>query len=69
MPNDSVNHPHHYGGDGNPLEVINIIEYYNLNFSLGNVIKYVLRADKKNSKKEDLEKASWYLNRELKKLK
>ena len=60
---ETVNHPDHY--QGNEYEAIDIIEDYNLNFHLGNVMKYVLRADKKNSRVEDLKKAAWYLNREL----
>ena len=59
---NSVNHPDHYGGKDNTYEAIKIIEAYNLNFSLGNVIKYVLRAGKKNeSAIEDLEKAARYI--------
>ena len=58
----SVNHPDYYGGEGNIYEAIKIIEVYDLNFSLGNVIKYVLRAGKKNeSAIEDLEKAARYI--------
>ena len=59
----SVDHPAHY----NPgtYETINVIEAYNLNFCLGNAIKYILRAGKKNIKSEDLQKAIWYLQREL----
>ena len=60
---ETVNHPDHY--QGNEYEAIDIIEDYNLNFHLGNVIKYVLRADKKNNRVEDLKKAAWYLKREL----
>ena len=60
-----VNHPSHYQGNG--IEVIDIIEAFDLNFSLGNSIKYILRADKKGNKKQDLQKAIWYLNNELKK--
>jgi hypothetical protein len=60
-----VNHPEHYQAHG--LEVIEVIEGFNLNFSLGNAIKYILRADKKGNKKQDLEKAVWYLNHELQK--
>ena len=63
LPKETVNHPDHY--QGNKYEAIDIIEDYNLNFHLGNVMKYVLRADKKNSRVEDLKKAAWYLNREL----
>jgi len=55
-------HPGYYGGKDNPYEAIKIIEAYNLNFSLGNVIKYVLRAGKKSdSAIEDLEKAARYI--------
>jgi hypothetical protein len=64
---DMVNHPAHYGGD-NPMEVIKIINHYNLNFELGNVAKYVLRSDKKGNKLEDLKKAAWYLQHEINKL-
>jgi hypothetical protein len=61
----NVNHPPHYGGADNPREVIKIIEEYNLNFHLGNVIKYVLRADSKGKPEEDLRKALAYLQREI----
>jgi translation initiation factor 2B subunit (eIF-2B alpha/beta/delta family) len=60
-----VNHPEHYQAHG--LEVIEVIEAFNLNFSLGNAIKYILRAEKKANKKQDLEKALWYLKHELQK--
>ena len=62
---DLIDHPKHYQGDG--IEVINIIDSFKLNFNLGNSIKYILRADKKGNKKQDLEKALWYINHELKK--
>jgi hypothetical protein len=59
---NSVDHPDYYGGEDNPYEDIKIIEAYDLNFSLGNVIKYVLRAGKKSeSAIEDLEKAARYI--------
>lgn len=64
---EMVNHPDHY--QGNKMEVIDIIEDYSLGFSLGNAVKYILRADKKGNKKQDLEKAIWYINRELDKFK
>lgn len=67
MEKNNVNHPAHYGGQDNPYEAIKIIEAYDLNFCLGNVIKYVLRAGKKDDEIEDLRKALWYLDRELKK--
>ena len=60
-----VDHPKHY--KGKTFEVIDIINDYSLNFELGNAIKYILRADKKGNKKQDLEKAIWYLNHELSK--
>lgn len=68
---DYVNHPPHYGGENNPYEAIKVIEAWELNFCLGNAVKYISRAGKKDSSKtaEDLEKAIWYLNRELNKLK
>lgn len=62
LPESSVNHPEHY--QGNTLEVIDIIEDFNLNFCLGNAIKYILRAGKKENRLEDLKKAIWYLERE-----
>ena len=63
---NSVNHPDHYGGEDNTYEAIKIIEAYNLNFSLGNAIKYIIRAGKKNSNAiEDLEKAKWYVQRQI----
>jgi hypothetical protein len=64
---EAVNHPKHYGGENNPLEVINIINHYKLNFELGNLIKYVLRADNKGNRKQDLQKALWYLQYEINK--
>lgn len=62
-----INHPSHYGGGENVYEVIKIIEHYKLNFCKGNVLKYLLRAGKKFDDKEleDLEKALWYLQREV----
>ena len=62
-----VDHPEHYQANG--IEAIDVIEGFNLNFNLGNAIKYILRADKKGNKKQDLEKSVWYLNRELEKFK
>jgi hypothetical protein len=60
-----VDHPQHYQGKG--IEAIDVIEAFELNFALGNAVKYILRADKKANKKQDLEKALWYINRELEK--
>ena len=64
---EMVNHPDHY--QGNKTEVIDIIEDYDLGFVLGNAVKYILRANKKGNKKQDLQKAVWYLERELSKFK
>lgn len=61
---EMVNHPDHYQGSGG-MEVIDIIENYDLGFSLGNAIKYILRSNKKGSAKQDLKKAIWYINREI----
>lgn len=71
MAEDIINDPKHYGGNNNTYEVIKIIEYFCLGFNLGNVIKYILRAGKKNPEKhiEDLEKARYYLDREINNLK
>lgn len=74
---DRVNSPNHYKSDNNRYEVIDIIEFFNLNFHRGNVLKYLLRSGKKteegydNTAKEveDLEKAIWYLKREVKRIK
>jgi len=60
---DIVNHPPHYKVGG--IETIDFIEAKKLNYNLGNVIKYITRADYKGSRNEDLKKALWYLNREL----
>lgn len=66
--NDSVNHPAHYT-DGK-IEVIDFIEDKKLGFHLGNTVKYICRAGKKDPEKtiEDLQKAEWYLHREIQKL-
>jgi hypothetical protein len=60
-----VHHPDYYGGQDNPYEAIKIIKAHDLNFCLGNVIKYVLRAGKKGDKVEDLRKAIKYLQMEI----
>lgn len=67
---EKVDHPAHYGGKSNPYEAIKVIEAWDLDFCLGNVVKYLSRAGKKDPAKEieDLEKALWYLNRRILKL-
>jgi hypothetical protein len=69
--NDTVDHPSHYGGADNVYESIKVIEAWQLDFCLGNTIKYISRAGKKNVDKEieDLEKARWYLDRRIQQLK
>lgn len=64
---EKINHPAHYGGDDNPYEAIKVIEAWELNFHLGNVVKYVSRAGRKDpaTELEDLKKALWYLQREI----
>ena len=57
-----VNHPSHYNKG---IETIDYIESWNMNFNTGNVIKYVTRAGHKDDKLEDLQKAKWYLEREI----
>ena len=64
--NEQVNHPSHYVKG---IEPIDIIESWNLNLSLGNAIKYILRSPYKGKQIEDLEKAKWYLEREISRLK
>jgi hypothetical protein len=60
---DPVNHPAHYKAGG--IETIDFIEAKKLNYNLGNVVKYIARSDLKGNRQQDLEKALWYLNREL----
>ena len=64
--NGNVSHPSHYNQG---IEAIDIIESWDLNFNLGNVIKYTLRAPYKENMIQDLEKAKWYLEREIIRLK
>ena len=64
IPIDKVNHPGHY--NTGTIEVITVIEDWKLNFNLGNAIKYIGRCEHKNNKEEDIKKAIWYLERELK---
>lgn len=66
MMNDNVNHPSHY--NQGKYEVIDVINDWKLNFNRGNVIKYVARASYKNNELEDLKKAKFYLEDEIKRL-
>ena len=67
---EHVDHPQHYGGESNPYEAIKVIDAWGLNFALGNTVKYISRAGKKDPKKEleDLKKAVWYLQHHISKL-
>ena len=60
---EKVNHPKHYGGKEDPYEAIKVIEAWGLGFHLGNTVKYISRAGKKDSLVQDLKKAKWYLER------
>jgi hypothetical protein len=60
---DMVNQPPHYKTGG--IETIDFIEAKNLDYNLGNVVKYITRADHKGDRHEDLCKARWYLNRAI----
>lgn len=68
---DAVNHPNHYGGKDNLYEVRKVIRAWGLGFNLGNAVKYIGRAGKKDPAKhiEDLEKAIFYINDEIEFLK
>jgi len=76
MKEESVDHPAHYGGANNPYEAIKVIEAWELEFCLGNTVKYISRAGKKAvgivagdaARVEDLKKARWYLDREIQRL-
>lgn len=65
----NVSHPAHY--NSGKIEVIEAIEDWKLNFSRGNAVKYIARAGKKDPAREieDLEKAAWYVMREIELLK
>jgi hypothetical protein len=67
MDKEMVNHPNHYGGELNPYEAIKVIDAWGLDFCLGNTVKYISRAGKKNTDKEleDLKKALWYLQHKI----
>jgi hypothetical protein len=60
---DMVNSPPHYTAGG--VETIDFIEAKNLNYNLGNAVKYITRAGLKGNRVEDLQKAKWYIEREI----
>ena len=63
---DPIDHPQHY--TFSQIEPIDVIESWQLNFHLGNVLKYLARSEHKGRKLEDLKKARWYLDREIQRL-
>jgi hypothetical protein len=67
---EMVNNPAHYGGKHNQYEAIKVIDAWDLGFSLGNTVKYISRAGKKNpaAELEDLKKAKWYLEHHIQNL-
>lgn len=60
---DPVENPPHYCQHPSGIECIEVTEHFN--FCLGNALKYIWRADLKNDAIEDLEKARWYIEREI----
>ena len=60
---EAVDHPDHYNEHPSGVECIDIVEH--MTFNLGNAMKYIWRADHKENTDEDLEKARWYIEREL----
>lgn len=62
---DNVNHPKHYTSHPSGIECIQITEH--MGFCIGNAIKYLWRADLKENALEDLQKARWYVDREIQK--
>ena len=61
--NNNVNHPRHYNTHPSGVECITVVEH--MGFCLGNAVKYIWRADEKGKSIEDLEKARWYIDREI----
>lgn len=64
---DPVSHPPHYTGHPSGVECIQITEH--MNFCRGNAVKYIWRAGEKGNEVQDLEKAKWYIQREIDRLK
>ena len=66
MEREMIDHPSHY--NQGKYEAIDVIEDWQLNFNLGNTIKYISRAGHKDDIVQDLKKALWYLEREIKRI-
>ncbi len=67
MTEDIVNHPKHYTSHPSGVECIDVVEH--MNFNVGNAIKYLWRAGLKGGAIVDLEKARWYICREIERMK
>ena len=63
---DTVNNPRHYTSHPSGVECIEITEH--MSFNLGNAVKYIWRASLKGKEVEDLRKARWYIDREIKRI-
>lgn len=63
LKDDPVDHPSHYCDHPSGVECIEITEH--MNFNCGNAVKYIWRADLKGKQIQDLEKARWYIDREI----
>lgn len=63
---DMVNHPPHYSGNPEGIECIQVVRH--MNFNVGNAVKYLWRAGKKGDHLQDLEKAAWYINDEIRRV-
>lgn len=63
---DPVNHPSHYTSHPSGVECITVVEH--MSFNAGNAVKYIWRAGLKDGQIQDLEKARWYINREIDRL-
>lgn len=63
---DKVNHPKHYNSHPSGVECITVVRH--MNFNKGNAVKYVWRAGDKGNEIEDLQKAIWYLNDEIERI-
>lgn len=61
--NDPVYSPKHYTTNPSGIECIEVTEYFN--FNKGNAIKYIWRAGDKGNEIQDLQKAAWYIQREI----
>ena len=60
---EKVNHPKHYNSNPSGVECITVVEH--MSFNVGNAMKYLWRADHKDAPIQDLEKAKWYIEREI----